>query len=69
MPSELPRRTNAILAALSREAHITEHFAHAARCSVAEATVELMRLERQGLAQRDKCYAGMTWKAAERVAA
>lgn len=55
-------RENAIRAALGPQAHITDHYARVGRCSLAEAVVVLMRLERAGLASRGRCYAGMTWK-------
>lgn len=52
-----------MLRAASTNGHITEHYAHAAHCSVGEAVVELLRLEREGLVTRSRNGFGMTWKA------
>lgn len=57
-------RASAIERAVDPHGHITDYFAYAARCTIGEAVVELVRLERQGLVVRGRSGAGMTWKAA-----
>lgn len=46
-----------------RAPKITEFAQNAGRCSLGEAVIALQRLERLGLVERGRCYAGMTWKA------
>ena len=65
MTTQTTSRSERILRALRAEPsvpHHTEYFAQAGRCSVAEAVVELMRFERQGLVVTGRGYAGMTWR-------
>jgi hypothetical protein len=60
------RRRDRIFAAAEHAAHPTEHFSSAARCSLGEAAVELLALEREGRVERDEhAYVGMTWKLAD----
>ena len=56
-------RQAAILAALEDVPHMTEHFQRVGRCTLAEAIVELLRLEAEGLARRGGRVGGMTWRA------
>lgn len=58
-------RERLIREALGRKAHPTEHYARAARCSLGEAAVVLLRLERDGVAEHGRpCREGMTWRLA-----
>lgn len=61
-----PKREAAILAAAEEVGHITEHFQWAGNCTLGQAVVVLMRLEREGLVERGRNGYGMTWRAARR---
>jgi hypothetical protein len=56
-------RAEAMLRFASTHGHITESYASAARCSLGEAVVELLRLERECLIERSRNGYGMTWRA------
>jgi hypothetical protein len=58
------KRTRLIRQAVERVAHHTEFFQTEGRCTLGEATVVLMELEREGYVQRGDGWKGMTWKLA-----
>lgn len=58
------KRTRLIRQAVEGVAHHTEFFQTEGRCTLGEATVVLMELEREGYVQRGKGWQGMTWKLA-----